>query len=202
MYIPEHFEEKDTQRIRGLIESHPLGMLVTVQDGSPCVNHMPFLFDPDANKLLGHMARANEQWRHLADVNEILVVFQGPNAYVSPSWYASPGVPTWNYAVVHIYGSVSLIEDEALVGSLVGRQTLAHESGLQAPWNPDLADERRTKLLNMIVGFEIEISRFECKFKLSQNRPLEDRCRVAAAFGTDTEISRLMAGMGDSSGQD
>ncbi|MBY0579533.1 MAG: FMN-binding negative transcriptional regulator [Burkholderiales bacterium] len=195
MYIPEHFEEKDPERIGALIEDHPFGMLVTVQDGLPCVNHLPFLFEAQAGRLLGHMARANPQWTHLADAKEVLVVFQGPNAYVSPSWYASAGVPTWNYAVVHLRGKPSLIEDESRIESLIERLTLKHESKMKNPWD---AGDRRSKLFNKIVGFEIEVTEIRGKFKLSQNRPHEDRCRVAQELAgsggfMDAEVARLMA---------
>lgn len=202
MYIQEHFEEKDPERIRALIEHHPFGMLVTVRDGLPCVNHLPFLFDTGASRLLGHMARANPQWRHLAEGGEVLVVFQGPNAYVSPAWYASPGVPTWNYAVVHLHGKPRLIENHTELESIVERLTLTHESKMQNPWKPDFAGEKRKKLLGMIIGFEIEVSGFECKFKLGQNRPLEDRARVAMELARSgdpgsAEVARFMTDSGD-----
>ncbi|EQD45419.1 Negative transcriptional regulator [mine drainage metagenome] len=158
MYIPEHFKETNPERIAALIEGHPFGALVTAPDGVPFVSHLPFLFESTAGahgRLLGHMARANPQWQHLTAASDVLAVFQGPHAYVSPSWYSSPGVPTWNYAVVHLYGKASLIENEAELEALIERLTTAYESPMPNPWKPNLEGERRTKLLNMIVGFEI-----------------------------------------------
>lgn len=100
MYIPEHFKETNPERIAELIKSYPFGALVTAPDGVPFISHLPLLFESAVGahgKLLGHMARANPQWQHFAAGSEVLAVVQGPQAYVSPSWYSSPGVPTWNY---------------------------------------------------------------------------------------------------------
>lgn len=203
MYIPEHFKETNPERISALIEGYPFGMLVTAPDGAPFVSHLPFLFGHSAGsqgKLLGHMARANPQWQHFAEGSEVLAVFQGPHAYVSPSWYSSPGVPTWNYAVVHLRGKPLLIEGEPELEALVEQLTHVHESHMPSPWKPNLTGERRSKLLNMIVGFEIEITHIQGKFKLSQNRPLEDQQRVVEELSqsnnqTDTAVAKLMSGV-------
>jgi len=200
MYIPEHFKETNPERISALIEGHPFGTLITAPEGVPFVSHLPFLFERSAGsqgKLLGHMARANPQWQHFAAGNEVLAVFQGPHAYVSPSWYSSPGVPTWNYAVVHLRGKPRRIEGESELEALVERLTHVHESHMPSPWKPNLTGERRSKLLNMIVGFEIEITHIQGKFKLSQNRPLEDQQRVVEELSqsnnqTETAVAKLM----------
>lgn len=205
MYLPAHFKESDPQRLADLVHDHPFGMLVTAPGGEPFVSHLPFLFDPEPaprGRLLGHMARANPQWQHFSAGSEVLVVFQGPHAYVSPAWYGSPGVPTWNYAVAHLRGTARLIEDASELEALLERQTATHEKPMQAPWQPDLAGERRTRLLGMIVGFEIEVSGIEGKFKLSQNRPPEDRKRVIeqlAGSGSqaDAALARLMSESAD-----
>lgn len=203
MYIPEHFKETNQERISALIEGYPFGMLVTAPDGAPFVSHLPFLFERSAGsqgKLLGHMARANPQWQHFAEGSEVLAVFQGPHAYVSPSWYASPGVPTWNYAVVHLRGKPRFIEGESELEALVEQLTHVHESHMPSPWKPNLTGERRSKLLNMIVGFEIEITHVQGKFKLSQNRPLDDQQRVVEELSqsnnqADTAVAKLMSGV-------
>ncbi|MBE2260476.1 MAG: FMN-binding negative transcriptional regulator [Candidatus Accumulibacter sp.] len=181
MYIPEHFKETNSERISSLIESNSFGVLVTAPDGVPFVSHLPFVFDHAAGskgKLLGHMARANPQWQHFSSCGEVLAVFQGPHAYVSPSWYSSPGVPTWNYAVIHLRGKPRLIESKSELETLVERLTNIHESHMPNPWQPNLAGEQRTRLLSMIVGFEIEVTDIQAKFKLSQNRPPEDQQSV------------------------
>lgn len=201
MYLPEHFKEANPARLAELVRDHPLGMLVTAPGGVPFVSHLPFLFDPDAGssgKLLCHMARANPQWQHFSSGGEALVVFQGPHAYVSPAWYESPGVPTWNYAVVHVRGTPRLIEGESELYALLERLTEVHESRMPAPWKPNLAGERRSRLLGMVVGFEIEITDIQGKFKLSQNRPPEDQRRVIEQLSqsdsqTEAAVARLMS---------
>ena len=202
MYIPEHFKETNPERISALIDCHPFGMLVTTPEGVPFVSHLPFLFERPAGsqgKLLGHMARANPQWQHFVEGSKVLVVFQGPHAYVSPSWYLSPGVPTWNYAVVHLRGIPRLLEGESELEALVEQITHVHESNLPNPWKPNLTGERRSKLLNMIVGFEIEITHIQGKFKLSQNRPPEDQRSIVDKLSqssnqTEAAVAKLMSG--------
>jgi transcriptional regulator len=202
MYSPEHFKETNPERISALIKGNPLGMLITAPDGEPSVSHLPFILESSAGsqgKLLGHMARANPQWQHFVEGSKVLVVFQGPHAYVSPSWYSSPGVPTWNYAVVHLRGIPRLLEGESELEALVEQITHVHESHLPDPWKPNLTGERRSKLLNMIVGFEIEITHIQGKFKLSQNRPPEDQRSVVDKLSqssnqTEAAVAKLMSG--------
>lgn len=203
MYIPEHFKEANPERVAALVQRHPFGALVTAPGGVPFISHLPFFFESTADrhgKLLGHMARANPQWQHFAGSGTVLAVFQGPHAYVSPSWYSSPGVPTWNYAVAHLYGKPRLIEDEASVARLITQLTHIYESTMPNPWKPDFSGERHAKLLSMVVGFEIEITEVQGKFKLSQNRPAEDQQRVIEALSQssnplDHSMATLMAEM-------
>lgn len=205
MYIPEHYKETNPERVAKLIKSYPFGALVTAPDGLPFISHLPLLFESAVGahgKLLGHMARANPQWQHFTAGSEVLAVFQGPHAYVSPSWYSSPGVPTWNYTVVHLYGKPRLIESEAELEDLITQLTNIYESYLPNPWKPNLAGERRTKLLSMIVGFEIEITDVQGKFKLSQNRSTADQQRVIEELSQsskplDVSVAKLMAGGND-----
>lgn len=202
MYVPEHFNETNSERISALIEGNAFGMLVSVLESMPFVSHLPFIFDPYAGfkgKLLCHMARANPQWQNFSSGSEVLVVFQGPHAYVSPSWYSSPRVPTWNYAVAHVRGKPQLIESEAELEALVERLTHIYESHMPNPWKPNLSGERRAKLLDMIVGFEIEITDIQAKFKLSQNRPPEDQQCVFEKLSSsgnqiEVEVAKLMSG--------
>lgn len=184
MYLPDRFRETDTERILALVEGHPFGMLITAPDGEPYVNHLPFLLYRDGSgiRLLGHMARDNPQWQHFSSEREVLAVFQGPHAYVSPNWYGSPGVPTWNYAVAHLRGVPRLVEDESELEDLLRAMTRLHEADQPSPWQADLEPERRARLFGMIIGFEIEVTDIQAKFKLSQNRPAEDRRRVADAL--------------------
>lgn len=201
MYVPEHFREDDPQRIRALLRDYSFGVLVTVAEGAPFASHLPFIYEPDRGTrgmLSGHMARANPQWRHLVEAPSVLAMFEGPHTYVSPSWYSQFGVPTWNYAVAHVYGKPKVLDDTAQVGAIVERLTAIHEAGFAEPWKADLSEARTGRMLEFIVGFEIEVTAVEAKFKLSQNRSVEDRKRVIAKLEasdsqTDHAVAELMA---------
>jgi transcriptional regulator len=171
-----------------LVDRYPFGALVACRDGVPAASHVPFIYDRKAHTLLAHVARANPQWRDLSGDSEVLVIFQGPHAYVSPSWYVDPGVPTWNYTAVHVYGAVRTLHDAPSVAAIVERLTARFESAQERPWQAAY-DER---LLRQIVGIEIEITRIEGKFKLSQNRSATDRAAVVAqleASGSDNDAA-------------
>jgi transcriptional regulator len=168
---------------------------VTIEQSAPFASHLPFLHDGEARTLHAHVARSNPQWQHVASNPDVLVMFQGPHGYVSPTWYAEPGVPTWNYTAVHVYGKARLIDDAASIARHVEKLAARFERGSAEPWVPDY-DPRR---LGGIVGIEIAISQIQGKLKLSQNRSAEDRTRVAArleASGRDesTALARLVSG--------
>jgi len=195
MYIPSHFHEQDERVLADFIDAHAFGTLVTIERGAPFASHLPFLHERDAGTLHAHVARANPQWQHVADGARVLVMFQGPHAYVSPTWYADPGVPTWNYTAVHVYGLARAVDDAAAIGRHVERLAARYERGSAEPWVPRYDPKR----LAGIVGIEIRITEIQGKFKLSQNRSAEDRARVAARFeasGTDNDaaLARLVAG--------
>jgi transcriptional regulator len=177
------------------IAAHAFGTLVTNDQRLPFASHLPFLHDREGRTLHAHVARGNPQWQHLATHPDVLVMFQGPHGYVSPTWYAEPGVPTWNYTAVHVYGRARVLDDAAATARHVEKLAARFEQRSAAPWVPDY-DPRR---LAGIVGIEIAIGEIQGKFKLSQNRSAEDRERVAArleAFGTDesTALAKLVAG--------
>lgn len=201
MYLPAQFQENDARRLEALLEANGFATLVSTVQGEPFASHLPLLFERGANasgKLLGHMARANPQWQGFGESQTVLAVFHGPHGYVSPSWYRAGGVPTWNYAVVHVYGRARLIEDRATLRSVIERLTAFHEARNPDPWQIDLPGDRHRDLLDKIVGFEIDIERMEAKFKLSQNRSDADRRGVIAGLrGTGspsgTALAELMA---------
>lgn len=193
MYIPKHFEENDEAALYDFIEEHAFGTLVTTAGSRPFASHVPFLLDREARKLHCHLARPNPQWREIAAAPEVLAIFAGPHAYVSPTWYADPGVPTWNYAVVHVYGTARCVDDAKFTRAHVEALAAEFERGRAAPWVLDY-DVRR---LQGIVGIEIGIDAIEGKFKLSQNRSAADRAGVIArltASGRDEDaaLARLM----------
>ncbi len=174
MYIPGHFEVTDSDEIFAFVAANAFGQLISKVDGRFFSTHIPFLLSADRTKLLGHMARPNPQHLEL-DNQQVLVTFQGPHDYISPAWYASPGVPTWNYQAVHIYGLCKVFDEPEQLKAVVESLTTTYESSFDTPWLPDY----RPAMLNVIIGFEISIEETQCKFKLNQNRSAQDRERVA-----------------------
>src|SRR5262249_24584978 len=200
---PGHSADTDRPTLRSFLDRHPFGLVVSVHDGRPMATHLPVILDrsvaPDG-ALLGHVARANPQWRQLRD-QEVLAIFNGPHAYVSPSWYqAEKVVPTWNYVAVHAYGQVELIEDSDSLVALVHRLTRVFEKGRPPPWDFDPGDAYVRKVSLGIVGCRLTIERLEGKWKRSQNHPEERRRCVIDGLreqgGEDQEaIASLMAAM-------
>ncbi len=197
MYTPSYFNETRPEMLQGLIAQHPLGAVITNGADGLSANHIPLLLsaptaDAPHGVLRGHVARANALWRHEGDA---MVVFQGPSEYVSPSLYedkpiSGKVVPTWNYAVVHAHGKLRAIEDPAWLLQLLDDLTVGHESVRRAPWSVhDAPREFIDKLMNAIVGIEIPVQRMESKWKLSQNRSLNDQRSIAA----DTKLGPYMA---------
>lgn len=190
MYIPSAFLEESPERLAAFVAEHSFATLVTHDGKSGFASHLPVLFHPEKGPrgtLIAHMARANEQWTHFANGQEVLVVFQGPHAYISPSCYQTrPAVPTWNYAAVHVYGTPTIVPDPDSVISILERTTQKFESLREEPWPGILPVEFRDKLLPAIIAFEIPISRIEGKFKLGQNRTPEDLFGVYQALSASS----------------
>ena len=189
MYAPSQFEETRLDALHALIEAHPLGTLVTHGAAGLEADHIPFeiaapTLDAPFGTLRAHVARANPLWRQAGA--GVLVVFQGPSAYVSPSLYlekpvSGKVVPTYNYAVVHAHGALRAIEDPAWMLALLERITTRHEAARTAPWAVrDAPPAFIEKLLEAIVGIEVPLERLQGKWKLSQNRSRADRAAVAA----------------------
>lgn len=183
MYVPPHFDEPRTEVLHDLIRQHPFGTLVTHGAGGLDANHIPFelLAGQGAlGTLTAHVARANPVWREVRDGDEVMVIFRGGDAYISPNWYPSKHefhrqVPTWNYRVVHAHGRITVRDDERTVRAVVARLTRTHEAAQPAPWKMgDSAPEFIDTLLQAIVGIEIGITRLAGKFKLSQNKDERD----------------------------
>jgi transcriptional regulator len=193
MYLPKHFEETRVPVLHDLIRAHPLATLVMLTPSGLDANHIPFEVDPDPapfGTLRGHVARANPLLRAVSDV-EALAVFQGPDLYISPSYYVTKQetgkvVPTWNYAVVHAHGPLRVIDDRAWLRAFVERLTNRHEAGRRDPWKvtdapPDYVDS----MVTAIVGIELPITKLVGKWKVSQNRPEHDRAGVVEGLQRD-----------------
>lgn len=182
MYMPPAFRQTDGETLHALIRANPLGMLVTVSDGVPEANHLPFLLsdEGDHGTLRGHVARANSVWKG-ADNTPALVVFRGSDGYISPAWYQTKSetgkvVPTWNYSVVHARGSLRVVEDPAWLRDHVTSLVAAHESNRARPWSvADAPADFIDAMLGAIIGIEIPIAELVGKYKLSQNRSAADR---------------------------
>lgn len=202
MYLPTHFAETDPARLHALMREHPLALLVVVADGIATADPVPLEFDPAAGPLgtlRGHVARANPLARRGG--SEVLAVFGGPQAYVSPGFYASKRehgkvVPTWNYAVVQARGTLRTVDDAPWLRALVGRLTQHHEAAQPAPWAVDDAPaDFVAQMLRAIVGIEIPLAALVGKFKLSQNRSAADRAGVRQGLAAGTAWARAAAAL-------
>jgi len=199
MYLPDHFRVDDPATIFDFVERHGFALLTTVHEGLPFTSHLPLLLERTSGPrgtIVGHMARANPQWRDASGTTG-LVVYAGPHAYISPTWYAEPNVvPTWNYAAVHAYGRLEIEEDPAAIKQIVARTTAYYEAGRNPPWQVDVDTPLVDGLAKQIVGFRMAVDRWEAKFKLNQNHPQARRERVIAALEAEGEADgRKVAAM-------
>jgi transcriptional regulator len=192
MYMPKHFEEHDIGVLHALIRSHPLGTWVTQAGGELLANHIPFLVDPSRGErgtLVGHVARANPVWQSFSKDVASLIVFQGPEGYISPSFYESKKehgkvVPTWNYVVVHAHGVPQVIDDAGWLRKHVSAMTDLQESRHPpGDWKvTDAPADFIDSMVKMIVGIEIPMLKLEGKWKMSQNRAMPDRLGTVAGL--------------------
>ncbi|MCO6409032.1 FMN-binding negative transcriptional regulator [Hoeflea alexandrii] len=201
MYQPPHFIETDETVLRALIEAHPLGLLISASGGDVLANPVPFLVSvrDGVTTLRAHLSKANPQWSHIGDGASVLVVFQGSDSYVTPSWYQSKAehgkvVPTWNYAMVQARGTATVHETPEWLRPQVSELTDRHEADRPAAWKVEDAPEAFVAAqLRGIVGIEIAVAQLTGKWKVSQNRPEADRRGVHA--GLTGENNDDMAGL-------
>jgi transcriptional regulator len=191
MYVPASFAVSDEKTVDSFIERYEFATLTSSSSTGLVASHIPIMLRRSAEKavLVGHVARANDQWRQFDGKAEALAIFHGPHAYVSPTWYATaPAVPTWNYAAVHVYGKPRAREEGDFTAAALRDLVARHEVSRAKPWRPeDLARDFVEKLAKAIVAFEMPIDRIEGKFKLGQNRSQDDR--VGMLEGLDAEKS-------------
>ena len=208
MYTPTAFRQDDLATLHRQMRYSRLPTLVSHGTQGLLASHLPLLLDPDEGPfgtLYGHFARANPQWRDLAEGQPALVIFQGPDAYVSPSWYPSKAehgevVPTWNYISVQAQGRAEVFDDSERLLQLVSRLSAQHEASLERPWAvSDAPSAYIAKQLRAIVGFALPIEQLQGKFKLSQNRSQADQAgvREALASSSDSRDRELAAHISD-----
>ncbi|MBU8608942.1 FMN-binding negative transcriptional regulator [Bacillus pumilus] len=195
MHIPSFFQVKDMEEVKAFIQSHSFATVVTTMDGKPIATHIPvsFLQIEDSFVISGHMAIGNPQWKTFEENEQVLVIFQGPHAYISSSWYEKEAVPTWNYQAVHVYGKAKLLEKSELVKELT-TMLETYESHREQPvlWQT-LSDELLEKQMKGIVGFKIIIDEVQAAFKLSQNRHERDYAHIIEKLEAEGEVEMAKA---------
>lgn len=189
MYIPEHFKVDKKEELQSFIRRHSFGQLISLVNGRLFSTPLPFILEEDDQTLVCHLARQNPQWQEIEN-QEVLIIFDGSHDYISPSWYAASGVPTWNYQTVHLYGKTKVITDKAKLKTLVEKLTRNHEARFEKSWQPQYSDA----LLNGIIGMEITITEWQGKYKLNQNRSEQDQKNVIDALSKagNTELANAM----------
>jgi transcriptional regulator len=200
MYTPKHYAVTDRSKMFDFMKDNSFGILFSHTGDGPMASHLPFMIDENGGEqglVLGHMAKANNQWRY-ADGQQVLVVFHGPHTYVSPTWYQDEEVvPTWNYVAVHATGIFRAIKGREGLEESVGRLVDQHEASQPKPWQPDFSTTYSDQMLKRIVAFQIEITSLQGKWKLNQNHPEHRRRRVAEQLKTlggevNLQIAELM----------
>ena len=178
MYVPKQFRNNDASAIADFIRHHGFGILVSQSDNRMVATHIPLELSEDETKLRGHIARANPQWKNFANSAEVMVIFPGPHAYVSSSWYDHENVPTWNYIAVHVYGKIQIIEGDELYSALK-KLVDKYETTSEYPVSVEkMSPEYVRQSIKGLVGFEIEITSIEAAYKLSQNRDRKNYANI------------------------
>lgn len=205
MYIPKQFEEPKVEVMHGLIRAYPLATLVTLSSSGLNANHIPLHLSQEPSPfgtLRGHVARSNPVWIDFKSNVETLAIFHGPETYITPSWYATKKetgkvVPTWNYVVVHAYGSLRVVDDATWLRAQLEALTAHNEASFQKPWKvTDAPREYTEKLIEAIVGIEIVITKLYGKWKVSQNQPTQNQTTVIEGLEeSGTEEASVMANL-------
>jgi transcriptional regulator len=210
MYVPTFNRVEDDEKIDHFIDRYGFATLITHQGDLLWASHLPVLLEKrsDGKRVLrSHMARANRQWQHFKADIEVLCIFFGPHAYISPSWYQMQHtVPTWNYATVHVYGRPTIVEDSAALRQIVFDTTAKYEAMMPQPWRIPLSEEETNSMLQAVVGFSIEITHVEGKYKLGQNRSKEDQAGMLESLlssrdAASQELGKFIKDQSDGNGE-
>jgi transcriptional regulator len=201
MYLPKAFQEQDLNTLHDAIERYNFGILISQVDNIPFATHLPFLLERQSGQkgtLVGHTAAANRQCLNAGDQN-VLAIFPGPHAYISPTWYEAENVvPTWNYVAIHVLGKIQIVDQKPSLLEIVTKLTTKHEQQMPEPWSFNGSSKLIDQLLTQIVGFRIEIESIEGKWKLNQNHPPERQKKVIEALLGQTDensiaVAKLMS---------
>jgi transcriptional regulator len=172
MFTPAHYKNEDINEIKDFLRNNSFGILVNQVDGKPWATHIPLELDIDSNGndiLVGHIAKANSQWKHFREDSQVLCIFNGPHSYVSSSWYKEEEVPTWNYIAVHVYGTLKIQSEEALLEAL-HKLVDKYEAGSKEPVSSRNMSSKTMRQIKGVIGFEIKVEDIQATYKLSQGR--------------------------------
>jgi transcriptional regulator len=203
LYIPEYFRVHNHEDAVAFMRANPFAILISTTDAGPFATHLPLFVRTAEEKIIlrGHVAKANPHWRYLEQQAQCLTIFHGPHSYISPSNYAArESVPTWNYGAVHLYGNAQIFSSPDALQGILGDLIQTFEPAYASQW-ASLDEAYRERMLRQIVGFEIEVTKMEAKFKLGQNRAREEQANMIASLekAADTAVSgiaRLMREQG------
>jgi len=183
MFIPHHYKNENIEEVKDFLEQNSFGILINQVDGKPWATHIPLELDADEkgkDVLVGHIARANPQWKNFEANSEVLCIFNGPHSYISSSWYKEEEVPTWNYIAVHVYGTIKILDEEAVLASL-HKLVDKYEANSKNPISIDNLSKKTMRQIKGIVGFQIKIDKIQAAYKLSQGRE-QDHPKIISAL--------------------
>ena len=181
MFIPHHYKNENIEEVKDFLKKNSFGILVNQLEGKPWATHIPLELDVDEkgkDVLVGHIAKANPQWKNFEENSEVLCIFNGPHSYISSSWYKEEEVPTWNYIAVHVYGTIEILDEEAVLASL-HKLVDKYEANSKNPISIDNLSKKTMRQIKGIVGFQIKIDKIQAAYKLSQGRE-HDHPRIMA----------------------
>ncbi len=198
MYIPHHYKNENIEEVKGFLAQNSFGILVNQVDGKPWATHIPLelgLDDQGNDILVSHISKANPQWKYFEENSEVLCIFNGPHSYISSSWYKEEEVPTWNYIAVHVYGTIKILDEEAVLSSL-HKLVDKYEVNSKDPISIDNLSKKTMRQIKGVVGFQIKIEKIQAAYKLSQGREHDHPKIISALEEQKTsgakEIARLL----------
>jgi len=198
MYMPHHYKNENIEEVKDFLKKNSFGILVNQLEGKPWVTHIPLELDVDEkgnDVLVGHIAKANSQWKNFEENSEVLCIFNGPHSYISSSWYKEEEVPTWNYIAVHVYGAIKILDEKAVLASL-HKLVDKYEANSKNPISIDNLSKKTMRQIKGIVGFQIKIVKIQAAYKLSQGREHDHPMIISELEEQDNsagkEIAKLM----------